>query len=329
MKCESCQQHEVEISEEKVNGTGYYLLCAACHERLISRSLRPLEFFNLAAIHHQDDYYLHSDFYSEQGKAEQPLKKVKDARKLPFPKLVDIKGDLTLVVNYACVEYSLSSSVVEALKGFQPANVIDCLERKLRYNDCIDYKLFEIAANVLGRKAEDWIREKWQQRTTQPLLIYAEAIAKCFSPAEAFALLTMELEKLDDKALHDAIEALGYLQTNQTLDWIEHIKDRIENVHRNWGILAAASRFSWAKADQWLSIGRPLSLIALDALYFCTTQGDREGQAMWLRENPPSLMEPASLERMIEKLKSYQEIDKGARTRITIQAIIHNLTQTE
>lgn len=329
MKCESCQQQEVEIREEKDNGTGYYLLCKACHERLLSRSLRPLEFFNLAAIHRQDDYYLHPDFYSEYGKAEQPLKRVKDARKLPFPKLVDIKEDLTLVVNYACVEYFLSPAVLEALKVFRPTDVIDCLEWKLRYNDCIDYKLFEIAANLLGRKAEGWIKEKWQQRTTQPLAIYAEAIAKCFSPAEAFTILTSESEKLNDKSLHDSIEGLLYLQTNQSLDWIEHIKHRIENVHTNWGVLAAASGFSWAKADQWLSMGRPLSLIALDALYFCTTQGERENQAMWLRENPPGLMEPASLEIMIEKLKSYQETDKGARTRITIQAIIHNLSPIE
>ena len=84
MRCESCNSKDVEIDEPAAHGNSPYHLCRDCHRRLLNRSLRPIEFFNLVAIHGHDAL-LHDDLYDDTGKAEQPNETVINADKFPFP----------------------------------------------------------------------------------------------------------------------------------------------------------------------------------------------------------------------------------------------------
>jgi hypothetical protein len=100
---------------------------------------------------------------------------------------------------------------------------------------------------------------------------------------------------------------------------------RIININRNWGHLAASSNFSWSKADKWLAKGRPLSLIALDALIFCTTIGERLNQSTWMRQIQPKLIDTPKPEIVAKRLQQYLSQDNVPRTKTAIQKIIENI----
>lgn len=327
-RCESCRTKPVEISEPPDEGLQPYRLCTECNERLINYALRPLEFFNLAAIHGHG-YYLHDDFYDyDTGEATQPEIDVEETEKFPFPDLQAVKTDLEKLVDYACVQYFTSEEAIELLKRFDKKAVFEYISFKVDYNRSINYKAYEIAAKVLGSYADDWIRQQWNKRKENELLIFAHALAACLPFDEAFSIMTKEVEQSADTLFADNSSALLYFQSNRTLQWIEEIKDRIKNVSSTWGVLAAASKFDWQTAERWLDEGRPLSLIALDALIYCTTTGERLNQALWLREHPPTLMNAPKPEMIANKLTAYLEKDSVPRTKSAVRQIINNLFAT-
>ena len=141
-------------------------------------------------------------------------------------------------------------------------------------------------------------------------------------------MVTKEVEQSPDNLLADNSSALLYFQSNKTLEWIEKVKGRINNVSSTWGTLSAASMFNWQKAEKWLNEGRPLSLIALDALVYCTTTGERLNQALWLREHPPTLLNAPKPEIIANTLTAYLEKDSVPRTKIAVGQIINNLFAT-
>jgi hypothetical protein len=325
MKCESCTLKDVETEEPAGQVNPPYFLCAACRQRLLNYALRPIEFFNLSAIHGHN-FYLHDDFYDyETGEAVQPKEKVIDANLFPFPKLRQIKGNLHKLVDYACVEYFISPGVIELLEQHDKRAVLIYLMHKVKYNRAINYKAYEIAAKVLANYAGEWIKNEWELRKENEILLFAEAITKCLDLTEAFYLLTTEIEASDDKKLLENSAALLYFQDSRTLDWIEKISQRIVNVSTSWGVLAAASRFSWQRAEKWLAMGRPLSLIGLDALIYCTTKGKWANQALWLREHPPVLVHQPATDIIVCRLNEYLRIDNTARTRSAVDQIGENL----
>jgi hypothetical protein len=214
---------------------------------------------------------LHDDFYDyETGKATQPKEKVIDPNLFPFPELSKIRRDLHKLVDYACVQYFTSMEVVELLKLHDKRALLSYLMHKVKYNRAINYKAYEIAAKVLSMNAGEWIKNEWENRKENEILIFAEAICRCLNFTEAFSMLTTEIEASDDKKLLDNSFALLYFEAPNTLDWMEKISQRLANISTSWGVIAAASQFSWPRAEKWLSMGRPLSLISLDALIFCT-----------------------------------------------------------
>ena len=88
--------------------------------------------------------------------------------------------------------------------------------------------------------------------------------------------------------------------------------------------MAASSNFTWERATYWLSLGRPLSLIALDGLMFCTSVGPRLNQSLWMRELNPRLPDQPSVKILREVLMTYREKDNVHRTRKIIDKIIQN-----
>lgn len=325
MKCESCNTRAIEVDELCDNGQNSYHLCTECHNRLMNMALRPLEFFNLAAIHGHS-YHLHDDFYDyDTGKAAQPEIKVIGVKKFPFPDFEQIKDDLNKLVDFSFVQYFTDDFVIKELQKFGKMDVLKRLKEKVDYNLAINYKAYEIAGKVVGRTAEEWIKEEWANCQENELQIFAEPITRCLSFDEAFTILTSELESRDDKFLSENVSALLYFQSNKTLDWIEKVSERIKNISSSWGQLAASSQFTWHKAEKWLSVGRPLSLVALDALAFCTTTGGRINQSLWLQRIQPKLIDSPKPELIEKRLQEYLLTDHAPRTKKTIENIISNI----
>jgi hypothetical protein len=325
MKCESCNIREIEIEEPAGEGQNPFRLCLACHNRLLNNTLRPLEFFNLTAIHGHT-YLLHDDFYDyDTGEATQPLVEVVDMEKFPFPNFEQIKNNVDRLIDFSFVQYFTTDFVINQLRRFNGLEVLKIVKEKTQYNRAINYKAYEIIGKVVGRAAEEWIREEWANRNEDELLIFAEAITQCLHFDEAFKLITKELENGDDKFLSDNISALLHFQSKHTLDWIEQVSDSIKNISSNWGQLGASSQFSWERANKWLTIGRPLSLIALDSLIYCTTTGKRLNQSLWLRQLNPTLIDHPGPEIVASRLREYLLADSVPRTRNAVETIINNL----
>lgn len=337
LKCESCKLREAETETPKNEGLengiwdsgplgNPYKLCPECRDRLQNFALRPLEFFNLAAIH-GDSFHLHDDFYDrDTGKATQPQVPVIDAKKLPFPTFKEIKENLSRLIDYAFVQYYTEDRVLAQLQQHSKADLFDQLRQKVAYNPSINYKAYEIAAKTVGRDAETWAKEQWADRTdSDSILDYAELLCGCLDPDEAFQIITQELEATDDTSFYSHLSALLYPKSRKTLDWLETQTERIKNITEAFGQLAASSQFSWTRCDQWLSTGRPLSLIALDALHYCTLH-DYISQSIWLQRLQPQLAGSPDTETITLRLQEYLETDNTPRTRNRIANILQNLS---
>nr|WP_293299783.1 hypothetical protein [Allomuricauda sp.] len=129
----------------------------------------------------------------------------------------------------------------------------------------------------------------WEQEKIDNFYLRSERIIEEFPKEEAFRKITLEIDRCEVKYLNEYIVVLNQLQYGKVLDWIETGACRAKNVSENWGHLAASSNFGWERANKWLTMGRPLSLISLDALLYCTTLGERLNQSLWMREIQPQL----------------------------------------
>jgi hypothetical protein len=328
MKCESCNIREYEVDELVNEGQNPFRLCIPCRDRLLSKSLRPLEFFNLTAIHGHG-YYLNDDFYDyDTGEATQPDVEVVDAEKFPFPDFEQIKSDLNRLIDFSFVQYFTDDFVINQLRQFDRLEVLKRVKEKAKYNRAINYKAYEIVGKVVGRIAEEWIKKEWANKQENELQIFAEPIAKCLDFDEAFEILTKELERRDDKFLSENVSSLLYFKSVKTLDWIEKVSNRIKNISSDWGQLAGSSQFSWDRANKWLTIGRPLSLVALDSLIYCTTIGDRLNQSLWLRQLNPRLIDNPRPDIIANRLSEYLLVDSVPRTKNAVETIIDNVFET-
>ncbi len=100
--------------------------------------------------------------------------------------------------------------------------------------------------------------------------------------------------------------SLGYFHSSEVLDWIEqHI---FEPITESWGYLAAASRLDWPRVERWLERGRPLSLVAIDALVAIVRPPNP-----LLRAHGPRLHYPPTRERLRQVLSAYAERDRVPR----------------
>src|SRR5689334_13173646 len=99
--CEACQSALIHSAVDDDDPEQPYLVCASCERRLRARSLRPLEWFNLAAVHGPYKYLLHSDFYDHDGIAEQPQGFVERPERFPAPSLFSVQDNLERLLDYA------------------------------------------------------------------------------------------------------------------------------------------------------------------------------------------------------------------------------------
>lgn len=153
----------------------------------------------------------------------------------------------------------------------------------------------------------------------------ASVISETLDKDEAFKILTKEIDSCDDRLINEYITALNYIRHEKVLDWIEKNIQRTNNIGLNWGHLAASSQFNWTRADKWLTLGRPLSLVSLDALIFCTTVDERLNQSPWMRKIKPRLTDNPKPDIVASRLSDFLKTDNVHRTRVTVDKIVANL----
>lgn len=321
-RCHACLSAPVQrvAKADVVDGEPGYRVCRACEQRLMTASLRPLEWYNLAARYGPQRALLHDDLYRDDGTAEQPMAALVEAHLFPAPTLDGVRGDAGRLVEYAFTREALGEEEQAALAALDPRQVLDALDRRVggaRRADARDVAL-EICATALGFRAEAWVRAQWSEGTglSQALI---RASACCLPADEGFARVVAALEAMPPG--RGPWGALRFFRSERTLDWIERNVQR--PVTEDWGALAAESRLSWARAARWLDQGRPLSLVALDGLHRCVAR-----RTPFLREQPPELAGPMPVDEMIETLSAYARADPAPRSESTAKAIIQHLERS-
>jgi hypothetical protein len=165
----------------------------------------------------------------------------------------------------------------------------------------------------------------FDQKKLDDFLLNSEEVIKSKDKEEAVSIILSEIDKCEDIYLFEFIIVLNELRSPSVLNWIENNAHRIQNVNVNWGHLAASSFFNWETAKRWLSNRRPLSLIALDALVFCTSFGERLDQSPWMRKIQPKLDDYPGPNIIAERLQEYLKIDSVPRSKRVIQKIMDNI----
>lgn len=150
-------------------------------------------------------------------------------------------------------------------------------------------------------------------------------ISESKTEEEAYKIIKAELDSLENKYLNECIGAFNYIQFEKCLDWIEENISRTENISLSWGHLAAISKFNWIRAEKWIDSGRPLSLVALDAINFCTIKGDKLNTSLMMREINPELLDNPNSEIIAEKISKYRLKDNTPRVKRIVDTIIKNL----
>jgi hypothetical protein len=187
---------------------------------------------------------------------------------------------------------------------------------KLNHNDHIN-TLFHLAGYVLKDLGTDFIRKfwgKWSEETFRGLTF---AAIHCLPVQEAYRLVTDKLGQMDQRERLICKFVLGWFENQWVLKWIE--ENVVSPIDVSWGALAARSQFDWEHVKKWLALGRPISLVALDAMGFClTTPQAPDGHQYKPLINPPSKVTFKNV------LQNYQKLDPAARVRRTVEFLMSN-----
>jgi hypothetical protein len=185
-------------------------------------------------------------------------------------------------------------------------------------------RVLEICASALREVGADFVRYAWgDYPATVSLPALAQASAACLSFRDGFSRVTAALAERDGSQRRDLMFSLGYFHAPEALDWIE--QNIVEPITEAWGSLAAASQMDWPRAERWFERGRPLSLVALDALAAIVRP-----QSPFLRTYGPRLHQAPTRERFIQVLLAYADRDRVPRVRQrTVGLISHAETLTD
>jgi len=152
MVCEACRHRAVVLREQLNESMIPYCLCQPCYERLLHRSLRPLEYFNLVALHGHE-YDLHDDFYTDEGMACAASKPVEPDTTLTFPPVESLRGHVERLVDYALVKWWYPAAVTPYLAQFTTLQILRALDDKLAYNPFLLLRMTDMAGKLLVCKS--------------------------------------------------------------------------------------------------------------------------------------------------------------------------------
>jgi hypothetical protein len=307
--CEACERAAADTVESCDDPQAPYRLCWPCHRRLHARSLRPLEWYNLAKRHGSWKHLLHDDFYEQDGTAIQAEGDVELPGEFPAPTLAAVAHDAQSLLDYSITRWRLELAEVAAWAALPGPDVLTVLSQRFAatYRLDIRARVLEISAMALREAAGQFVRNAWSEypaRVSLPAL--ARASAACLPFREGFDRVVAALAEQSGAHQRILMSSLGYFHSPEALDWIEqHIFDPINDA---WGYLAAESGLDWPRVERWLERGRPLSLVALDALAVIVRP-----RSLPLRTDNPRLQEPPSLDRFKRVLSAYAEKDRVPR----------------
>lgn len=316
-QCEACELVAPTVIEPCDDEVEPYRLCQPCHERLIARSLRPLEWFNLAKRHSWSQYLLHDDFYDEDGTATQPEDNVVEAASHKAPRLSEVGDDAEALLDYSITRWHLETETKKAWSAISSSSVLQAISTRFAStrNQSIRSKCLEIAATTQGEGGAEFIRYCWGEYPSVDLISLAQASAACLPYREGFDRVSNTLDTLESSQKRDSIFALSYFRSSEALDWIE--RAIFEPITESWGYLAAASDLDWRRVETWFASGRPLSLVAIDAL-----RSFVRPMTPFLREHSPVLRDRPSFETFSAVLEGYMERDPVPRVQQRIEGLM-------
>ncbi|WP_341285818.1 hypothetical protein [Priestia megaterium] len=267
--CEACKLNAISVVETVDDNEQPYKVCSRCHQRLVTYSLRPIEWYNLATIHSHNKYLLSDVFYDDSGVSYELEDDTTSFSGYESPTLKNVEGNLADLIDFSITKWSLEDEVVVSLNAHSPLNVLDYVKTKFYNANNLEIKsrILEIAAEVLGPISTDWIREIWSNYSEELLYPLSLATATSLPVKEGLHNVLTRLDIINEKDLPIvAFSCLYRFRSSVVLDWIE---ETCAEFNDNWGRLAAVSCPTWERMKRWLDKDRPLSLVALDAMENC------------------------------------------------------------
>lgn len=220
--------------------------------------------------------------------------------------------------------WSFDNNLENVWRSHAPADVLRVITR--RFADANNAGILSVlldVASTLDRAGEPFVREAWlsyPERVELPSL--AMASSRCLEHREGFDRVTKALSGCEGHKKRDQMYVLSYFQSPETLDWIE--QNAFSPIMEDWGRLAAASEFNWPHARKWLESGRPLNLIALDALAEIIRP-----QSPLLQKLSPRLHQPPDFETFGGVLAANVQRDSVPRVKMATEFILKNVAASK
>jgi hypothetical protein len=322
MLCQATRTETATVELPSQSPDGPYHLSGGAAERLKDLALRPLEWFNLATIHGPFEFYLHDDFYSDNGEAWQPERAVLEPERFPCPSLAECSSNLSRLLDFALTRWHLEQPIVEAFAPHEPG-LLQAIEMRFAAvaNPWFHKRLMELAGAALERRAEEWIRRVMCKAEPYARVCYLSVAYPCLPVDEGMQLAQQALASIPPGELAAQCLVLARFRHPAVLDWIEqHVR---EPLTYQWGDLAAASLLDWARVARWLHDGRPLSLIALDALAACA--GPRPSQSLLMQRLRPRLRADVPVSVIEDALREYVARDPAPRVVHATRFVVERL----
>lgn len=316
--CEACESCPACIVEKCDDETDPYILCEGCHDRLLEKALRPLEWYNLTK-RHSGCYHLHDDFYDQDGTASQTEFDVVDATLYPAPNLIDVRNNPTTLLDYSITRWYFDEGIDDAWKSLTPAEVLQEISTRFAgtLNANIRSVCLEVASITQNGNGAEFVRYCWGEYSSAGLFSLTKASVSCLPFREAFRRVAEVLDSLEGTPKRDAMFVLSCFRSTDVLDWIE--KEIFEPITDGWGRLAAASDINWSRIEKWLLSGRPLSLVAIDALGLIV-----HPTTPLLKTYRPALRDRPEQKTFTNALTGYLETDPVPRVQQRIQFLLKN-----
>ena len=317
--CEACKRNEINVVETSDDPNQPYKLCNQCHERLLKYSLRPIEWYNLAAVHSPNKFLLHDDFYEEDGEACQPEEDVFVTKKDKVPTLRAVRNDLESLLDFSITRWFLENDVISALKKHDTQKTLSSVKSRFYGTENYEVKsrMLEIAADVLGTSASGWVRELWENYEEEFLYPISWVTASSLPAEEGLKNIFEKLKLVSEKELPiAAFTCLYRFRSSNILDWIESTCTIFND---DWGRLAAVCFPTWERMKFWLNKERPLSLIALDTMANCVKgYGD-----IYVEQFSPKILGTDKNE-VEQILNDYYQKDGVPRVKMKVARIVEN-----
>lgn len=320
LSCESCQSAPAALEVANVSDAGRpFRVCLDCDRRLQALALRPLEWFRLAALHGWGSYLLCDEFYDDDGRACAAREEVVGADALPYPLEDSWSSSIALALDVAYTKWALPPSLVGVFAA-APEATLECIRSTLatRASPHFRARAYEIAAMSLGARAESWVRDQWAVPELASLFSLAQASAICLPVPEGLRHVVDVVAALPANQRHEHIAALSWFRGPEALDALEGL------VHppltESWGRVAASCGLDWARARTWFDGGRPLSLVALDALHAFLRY-----DTVLLRITKPKLIGAPGVGEVEDCLARVAERDPVPRVKRTVGFVLANI----